>query len=107
MGTTVADAFLKMYMFESTCQIQIAAQTGGGKLTLVDPKIIESVGQAIKIQAGGRGTSGQFVWPARVRKLERLDPGYKSSNWTRLGSASPKVKRLALPMRRHLTVLEY
>jgi ribulose-5-phosphate 4-epimerase/fuculose-1-phosphate aldolase len=29
VGKTIADAFLHMYVFESTCQIQISAQAGG------------------------------------------------------------------------------
>lgn len=74
-GKTVADAFLSMYTFENTCQIQIAAQAGGGELTHVDPRIVEGVGQAMKVQTGGLG--GQFVWPALIRKLDRIDDSYK------------------------------
>jgi hypothetical protein len=64
-----------MYVFETTCQIQIAAQSGGSELTQVNPKIVEGVGQAMKVQTGGLG--GAFVWPSLIRKLERIDPGYK------------------------------
>lgn len=74
-GKTIADAFLSMYTFENTCQIQIAAQAGGGELTHVDPRIVEGVGQAMKVQTGGLG--GQFVWPALIRKLDRIDDSYK------------------------------
>ncbi|SCK52272.1 Ribulose-5-phosphate 4-epimerase/Fuculose-1-phosphate aldolase [Variovorax sp. HW608] len=76
VGKTIADAFLAMYFFESTCQIQIAAQAGGGELTQVDPRIVDGVGQAMKVQTGGLG--GVFVWPALIRKLDRVDPSYKS-----------------------------
>jgi ribulose-5-phosphate 4-epimerase/fuculose-1-phosphate aldolase len=75
VGKTIADAFLSMYTFENTCQIQIAAQAGGGELIHVDPRIIEGVGQALKVQTGGLG--GAFVWPALIRKLDRMDPSYK------------------------------
>jgi ribulose-5-phosphate 4-epimerase/fuculose-1-phosphate aldolase len=74
-GKTIADAFLSMYTFEATCQIQIAAQSGGGELTHVDPRIVEGVGQAMKVQTGGMG--GQFVWPSLIRKLDRIDDSYK------------------------------
>jgi ribulose-5-phosphate 4-epimerase/fuculose-1-phosphate aldolase len=74
-GKTIADAFLSMYTFENTCQIQIAAQSGGGELTQVNPKIVEGVGQAMKVQTGGLG--GQFVWPSLIRKLDRIDDSYK------------------------------
>ena len=75
VGKTIADAFLSMYVFETTCQIQIAAQSGGSELTQVNPKIVEGVGQAMKVQTGGLG--GAFVWPSLIRKLDRVDPGYK------------------------------
>ncbi|HWT17336.1 MAG TPA: class II aldolase/adducin family protein [Variovorax sp.] len=74
-GKTIADAFLSMYTFENTCQIQIAAQSGGGELTQVNPKIVEGVGQAMKVQTGGLG--GQFVWPSLIRKLDRIDDSYR------------------------------
>ena len=73
VGKTIADAFLAMYAFETACQIQVAAQSGGGDLVRIDPRIIEGVGHALKVQ----GLQGSFVWPALLRKLDRIDPGYK------------------------------
>ncbi|MBT2304611.1 class II aldolase/adducin family protein [Variovorax paradoxus] len=75
VGKTIADAFLSMYIFETTCQIQIAAQSGASELTQVNPKIVEGVGQAMKVQTGGLG--GAFVWPSLIRKLDRIDAGYR------------------------------
>src|SRR5688500_14108720 len=75
VGKTIADAFLSMYVFETTCQIQIAAQSGGSELTQVNPQIVEGVGQAMKVQTGGLG--GAFVWPSLIRKLDRIDDRYK------------------------------
>ncbi len=75
VGRTIADAFLSMYIFESTCQIQISAQSGG-ELTAVHPQIVSGVAQAMKVQTDGLGAA--FVWPSLLRKLERSDPGYKS-----------------------------
>lgn len=75
-GATIADAFLSMYVFESACQIQISAQSGGGELTQVHPQIIEGVAHAMKVQTGGLG--GQFAWPALLRKLDKIEPGYNS-----------------------------
>ena len=73
VGKTIADAFVAMYAFETACQIQIAAQSGGGELIRVDPRIIEGVGQALKLQ----GLEGPFIWPALLRQLDRIDPSYK------------------------------
>ena len=74
-GASIADAFLGMYVFESTCQIQLAAQAGG-ELISVDPRIVAGVAEAMRVQTGGMG--GAFAWPALLRKAERLDPGYRS-----------------------------
>jgi ribulose-5-phosphate 4-epimerase/fuculose-1-phosphate aldolase len=74
VGSSIAEAFLLMYNFESTCQIQIAAQAGG-TLTQVDPRIIDGVGQAMRTQTSGLG--GQFAWPAMLRKLDRMDTSYR------------------------------
>jgi ribulose-5-phosphate 4-epimerase/fuculose-1-phosphate aldolase len=73
VGRTIADAFLSMYMFETTCQIQIAALTGG-ELTHVQQEILNGVAEAARIQTDGLG--GRFVWPALLRKLDRIDSSY-------------------------------
>ena len=74
VGKTVADAFLSMYIFESTCQIQVAAQAGGGELVRVDPRIVEGIGHAIRVQGAGVA----LAWPAMLRKLDRVDPGFRN-----------------------------
>jgi ribulose-5-phosphate 4-epimerase/fuculose-1-phosphate aldolase len=74
VGRTIADAFLSMYVFESACQIQVSAQAGG-ELTQVHPQIVAGVAQAMQVQTDGLG--GAFVWPSLLRKVERIDPGYK------------------------------
>lgn len=74
-GASIADAFLNMYVFESTCQIQLAAQAGG-ELISVDPRIVAGVAEAMRVQTGGLG--GAFAWPALLRKVEKLDPGYRT-----------------------------
>ena len=75
VGTSIPEAFLLMYNFESTCQIQISAQAGG-ELTQVDPRIIDGVGHAMRTQSTGIG--GAFAWPAILRKLDRMDSSFRS-----------------------------
>lgn len=72
-GASIADAFLNMYVFESTCQIQLSAQAGG-ELTQVDPQIVAGVAEAMRVQTSGLG--GAFVWPALLRKLQRMGANY-------------------------------
>jgi ribulose-5-phosphate 4-epimerase/fuculose-1-phosphate aldolase len=76
VGKTVADAFKAMYTLESTCQIQLAAQAAGA-VTLVPDAVLEGVGGAVRTMEAGAGKSGgQLAWPALLRRLDRLSPGY-------------------------------
>jgi ribulose-5-phosphate 4-epimerase/fuculose-1-phosphate aldolase len=75
VGKSVAEAFLNMYTFENTCRIQLDAQAGG-ELVYVNPDILKGVGAAMKQVTVGQGAN--LVWPALLRKLERLDPGYQT-----------------------------
>ena len=75
VGKSIADAFLSMYVFETTCQIQIAAQAGG-PLTTIPQDIIDGVRASMRTQTAGQG--GAFVWPALLRKLDRMDASYRS-----------------------------
>ena len=75
-GKSIPDAFLSMYTFESTCQIQLAAQSGGNDLIYVNPAILGGVKEAMRVQTSGLG--GAFAWPALMRKLDRIDQSYKT-----------------------------
>jgi len=76
VGASVADAFLAMHTFEAACRIQLAAQSGGGVLDVVDPAILRGTAEALRVQTGGLG--GAFVWPALLRKLDRMGADYKA-----------------------------
>ena len=76
VGKSIADAFLSMYTLENTCRIQIDAMTGGGELTMVDPRILAGMAKVMKIATAGQGAN--IAWPALLRKLDRVDPGYRS-----------------------------
>ena len=76
VAETVADAFLFMYVFESACTIQVRAQAGASELVPVDPRII--AGARAAVEQVTRGAGGGIAWPGLLRKLDRLDPGYRS-----------------------------
>jgi ribulose-5-phosphate 4-epimerase/fuculose-1-phosphate aldolase len=69
VGETVADAFVAMYYLESSCAIQVRAQAGG-ELIPVPKEVLE--------QAVSRTRQGPRVWPGLLRRLDRVDPSYKS-----------------------------
>ena len=76
VGKSIADAFLSMYTFENTCRIQIDAQSGGGELVRVDPRILAGMADVMRVATAGQGAN--IAWPALLRRLERTDPGYRT-----------------------------
>jgi ribulose-5-phosphate 4-epimerase/fuculose-1-phosphate aldolase len=72
VGSTVADAFLRIYLLETACAMQIAAQ---GAVLRIPAGDVQA-----KVQNQARsdkaGISNQLVWPALLRLLDRTNPGY-------------------------------
>jgi len=75
VGRTIPDAFLNMYLFENTCRIQIDAQAGG-EVIHVNPAILQGLAAVMKTATVGQGA--ELAWPALLRKLDRMDPGYRT-----------------------------
>jgi ribulose-5-phosphate 4-epimerase/fuculose-1-phosphate aldolase len=75
VGESIADAFLFMYIFEAACTIQIRAQ-GSPDLIPVDSRII--AGAQAQAKQVTRGAGSALVWPGLLRKLDRLDPGFRA-----------------------------
>jgi len=78
VGETVADAFVAMYYLETSCAIQVRAQSGGGELIPVPKEVIESAYAQVVATTGRRGSRGLLVWPGLLRRLDRLDPSYRA-----------------------------
>jgi len=75
VAATIPDAFLRMYLFEAACMIQVRAQAGN-ELIMIDPKVVAGTMQTSK--AATRGAFGALAWPAMLRKLDRVDPSFRS-----------------------------
>jgi ribulose-5-phosphate 4-epimerase/fuculose-1-phosphate aldolase len=75
VGGSIPDAFLAMYLFETTCAIQLRAQSGGGELVHVHPQIVATAEQQAAQVTKNLG--GQLAWPALLRKLDRIDAGFR------------------------------
>lgn len=76
VAENMPDAFLFMYIFEATCTIQLRAQSGGGDLIPIDPRII--AGAKMQAKQVTRNAGGLLAWPGLLRKLDKLDPSYKA-----------------------------
>jgi ribulose-5-phosphate 4-epimerase/fuculose-1-phosphate aldolase len=76
VGGSVAQAFVAMYLFETTCMIQVRAQAGGSKLIRLDRSIVDAAQAQWKQVTKGAG--GELAWPALLRKLDATDTSYCS-----------------------------
>jgi ribulose-5-phosphate 4-epimerase/fuculose-1-phosphate aldolase len=75
VGRTIADAFLAMYTLQSACEIQLLAQSGGAELVTVDAKVLSGVRENARSVTKGLG--GALAWPGLLRRLDRIDDGYR------------------------------
>ncbi len=74
VADNIPDAFLFMYLFEAACTIQLRAQAGGPDLIRIAPGII--AGAKAQAKQVTRGAGGALAWPALLRRLDRVHPGY-------------------------------
>jgi ribulose-5-phosphate 4-epimerase/fuculose-1-phosphate aldolase len=74
IGGTVAEAFVGMYLFETSCMIQVRAAAGGQTLRRIGPDVLEKSQKQWAAVTHGAGAG--LVWPALMRRLDRENPGY-------------------------------
>ncbi len=75
VGSTVAEAFLGMFLLGRACKIQILAQSSGGELVKIADDIIDRVASQMSAVTVGQGAA--LTWPGLLRKLDRIDPSYR------------------------------
>jgi ribulose-5-phosphate 4-epimerase/fuculose-1-phosphate aldolase len=75
LGKTVASAFVTMYFLERACATQVATLSAGTKLHFAKDEIVELVTKQAQF---GKGMVDALAWAPLIRKLDRLDPSYKT-----------------------------
>ncbi|MEF8754910.1 MAG: class II aldolase/adducin family protein [Accumulibacter sp.] len=76
VGRSVAEAFVAMYFFETTCRMQVGAMSRGQPLRYIAQPIID--GAQAQWEQVTRGAGGGLAWPALLRRLARTNPGHDS-----------------------------
>jgi ribulose-5-phosphate 4-epimerase/fuculose-1-phosphate aldolase len=76
VGPSVAQAFNTLYWLEMACKAQVDALSSGVKLTMPSKEVIEKTHHLY--QPNVRRPFGEMEWPAMLRIVEKLDPGYKN-----------------------------
>lgn len=74
-ASTVADAFLAMYIMQKACEIQTKAQSGGHALTIIPAQILAGIQAASKQVT--KEANGDIAWHALLRKLRRTAPSFE------------------------------
>jgi len=74
VGRSVAEAFVAMYFFETSCMIQVRAQSGGQRLRHIAAPIVD--GAPVQLEKVTKGAGVGLAWPALLRKLDKSDPSY-------------------------------
>ena len=82
VGRTCAEAFLRMYFLERACTMQVRTRILGRDDHPTAPEVIEKNARLVTGGAFG-ALSEKLVWPALLRKLDRLDSSYRTLGHSR------------------------
>lgn len=76
VGTSVQQAFSNIYRAEVSCKAQLLAMAASAELSVVPPEIVAKTNHLYLPTT--RRPFGELEWPALLRKLDRLDPSFRS-----------------------------
>ena len=78
VGTSVADAFVRMYFLERACEAQVLMLSAGRDGLHPAPIGVNEVVRDQVSRPEMRMASERLAWPALLRKLDRIDPSYRN-----------------------------
>ena len=73
-GVTVAQAYIRMYYLELSCQAQLDALSMGRPIHLPSEAVLEKAAE----QYDRMSLSGTHEWPALLRMLDEIDTSYRT-----------------------------
>ncbi len=76
VGRSIGEAFNWMHRLELACRSQLAAMACNAPFSPVSQQVLEETWN--NYQPGTRRPYGLMEWPALLRKLDRMDPSYRS-----------------------------
>ena len=76
VGRTVGEAFNWMHRLEMACRSQLAAMACNTPMVEVSDQVLHATWN--NYQRGTRRPFGVMEWPGLLRKLDRLDPSYRT-----------------------------
>ena len=78
VGRSVASAFERMFHLERACTMQVRTRMLGPTAYPVDRAVIEKNEKLVSNLDAMERRATQLVWRPLLRKLDRIDPGYKT-----------------------------
>lgn len=79
LGATIAEAFMRIYFIERSCEMQVATLgSTGGDYYKAAPEVQDKVAEQGRDEEIARQSANLLAWPALLRRLDRLDPAYKT-----------------------------
>jgi ribulose-5-phosphate 4-epimerase/fuculose-1-phosphate aldolase len=75
LGPSIPEAFASMYFLETACTIQVRALSMGRPVHNAPDEAVQKVAAFRPNQ--GHDTAHSLIWPALLRKLDRLDPTWR------------------------------
>jgi ribulose-5-phosphate 4-epimerase/fuculose-1-phosphate aldolase len=78
VGRSVASAFERMYHLERACAMQVRTRMLGPAAYPVEPCVIDKNEALFHNADRAELRSTHLVWPALLRKLDRIDPSYQT-----------------------------
>jgi ribulose-5-phosphate 4-epimerase/fuculose-1-phosphate aldolase len=76
VGRSVADAFMRMYFLERACAMQVRTRILGRDDYPTAQSVIDK-NVALSQSGGMTYLANELLWPALLRKLDRLDPSFR------------------------------
>ena len=79
VGRTCADAFLRMYFLERACTMQVRTRMLGDS-PMDHPTAPDVIAKNASLASSGgmSQVAEKLVWPALIRKLDRIDAGFRA-----------------------------
>ena len=74
----ISSAFERMYHLERACTMQVRTRMLGPTAYPVEQAVLDKNEQVFSNPDRAELRSTQLVWPPLLRKLDRLDPSYKT-----------------------------
>jgi ribulose-5-phosphate 4-epimerase/fuculose-1-phosphate aldolase len=75
VGGSIAQAFVLMYMLETSCTVQIRAQSTARPIRQPDAQSVAKVFEMAR-RPNAMAYADTLAWPPLLRKLDRVNPGY-------------------------------